>query len=263
MRQGADGIQLTMNGGLGADVFLGSEGNDLINGGDGDDIAFMGAGDDVFVWNPGDDNDIIEGQDGFDRMDFNGANVAENIQISANGGRVLFSRDVASVSMDLNDVEGINFDALGGADNIVINDLSGTDVTQIDLNLAGLGGASDGQLDTVTITGTNADDVILVLGDATGVSVLGLSALVNMVGVDAATDRTVINALAGDDVLEASGLAASAILLTGNGDNGDDILIGGSGPDTLNGGAGDDVLLGGPGIDVLDGGLGSNVVIQG
>ena len=125
----ADGIQLTMNGGLGADLFLGSQGDDLINGGDGDDTALMGAGNDVFVWNPGDDNDTIEGQDGVDTLLFNGANINENIDISANGGRVLFSRDVANVTMDLNDVEQIDFNALGGTDNIVVNDLSGTDVS--------------------------------------------------------------------------------------------------------------------------------------
>ena len=57
----------------------------------------MGAGDDTFVWNPGDDNDTLEGQAGFDTMLFNGANVAENIDISANGGRVLFFRNIATV----------------------------------------------------------------------------------------------------------------------------------------------------------------------
>jgi Ca2+-binding RTX toxin-like protein len=81
----AGGIQLTLNGGLGADVLLGSQGDDLINGGDGTDVAFMGAGDDVFVWNPGDDNDTIEGQAGTDTLLFNGANIAEQIDISANG----------------------------------------------------------------------------------------------------------------------------------------------------------------------------------
>ena len=93
----ADGIQLTMNGGLGNDLLIGSEGNDLVNGGDGNDTALMGAGDDTFVWNPGDDNDIVEGQDGFDTLQFNGANIAEKITISANGERALFTRDVASV----------------------------------------------------------------------------------------------------------------------------------------------------------------------
>ena len=114
-----------MNGGLGEDILLGSEGGDLINGGDGNNTALMGAGNDVFTWNPGDDNDTLEGQDGFDQLQFNGANIAENITISANGGRVLFFRDIANVTMDLNDVEQIQFHALGGADNIVVNDSAG------------------------------------------------------------------------------------------------------------------------------------------
>lgn len=57
-------INLTLNGGLGADVVLGSQGDDLVNGGDGNDAAFLGGGNDVFVWNPGDDNDTVEGQAG-------------------------------------------------------------------------------------------------------------------------------------------------------------------------------------------------------
>ncbi len=125
-----------MNGGLGNDTSLGSEGDDLINGGDGNDVALMGAGDDTFVWNPGDDNDTLEGQAGTDTMLFDGANVAENIDIAANGGRVRFFRNVANVTMDLNDVEAIDFNALGGADTIVVNDLSGTDVNQVDADLA-------------------------------------------------------------------------------------------------------------------------------
>jgi Ca2+-binding RTX toxin-like protein len=255
----ADGIQLTMNGGLGNDVFLGSEGNDLFNGGDGNDLALMGAGDDTFVWNPGDDNDTLEGQAGFDKMLFNGANAAENIDISANGGRVIFFRNVANVVMDLNDVEGIDFNALGGADTIVVNDLSGTDVTEINLNLteaANVAGA-----DTVIVQGTNDDDVALVVGDASGVSVLGLAAQINITGSNAANDRLTVNALSGDDVVEASGLAAGAIQLTADGGNGNDVLIGSDGADVLLGGPGDDVLIGGLGIDVLDGGDGDDVEI--
>ena len=52
------------------------------------------------------------------------------------------------------------------------------------------------------------------------------------------------------------------MLLTADGGDGDDVLIGSAGNDTLLGGAGDDVLIGGPGQDILDGGTGSNVVIQ-
>lgn len=258
-----DGIQLTMNGGLGNDLFIGSEGNDLFNGGDGDDVALMGAGDDTFVWNPGDDNDTLEGQDGFDKMLFNGSAISENIDISANGGRVLFFRNIASVVMDLNDVEGIDFNALGGADNVVVHDLSGTDVVEVNVNLAStIGGtAGDGAADSVTTFGTNGDDVAIIVGDASGVSVLGLATRVNITGHEAANDRLIVNALDGDDVVEASSLTA-AILFTADGGNGNDVLIGSAGGDTLMGGDGDDVLIGGLGLDVLDGGNGDNVIIQ-
>ena len=97
----------------------------------------MGAGDDVFQWDPGDGNDTIEGQDGTDTMLFFGSGASENINILANGGRALFLRDVANVTMDLNDVENIDFRALGGADNIVIGDLTGTDVKKVTSTFVG------------------------------------------------------------------------------------------------------------------------------
>jgi Ca2+-binding RTX toxin-like protein len=222
----------------------------------------MGAGDDTFVWNPGDDNDTLEGQVGFDAMAFNGANVAENIDISANGGRVIFFRNVASVTMDLNDVEGIDFNALGGADNVAVGDLSGTDVTEVDTNLSAAGGGGDVQPDNVIVQGTNGDDVAVVTGDASGISAFGLAARVNITGSEVANDRLTVNALAGDDVVEASTLAAGAIGLTENGGVGNDVLIGSDGDDVLLGGPGDDVLLGGLGSDVLDGGDGDDIEIQ-
>jgi Ca2+-binding RTX toxin-like protein len=258
-------MSLTLNGGLGVDRLIGSGGDDLFNGGDGDDLALMGDGDDTFVWNPGDDNDTLEGQDGFDTMVFNGANIAENIDISGNGERVSFSRNIANVTMDLNDVERIAFNALGGADSIVVNDLSGTDVTDIAIDLAGtIGGtAGDGQADTVTLQGTGGDDVAIVFAPgATTVSVLGLAAGVTVSNVEAANDRIVIQMGAGDDVVNASGLGAGVLGLTLEGGAGDDILIGSEGDDILDGGDGDDVLIGGGGNDVLLGGAGDNIVIQ-
>ena len=58
---------------------------------------------------------------------------------------------------------------------------------------------------------------------------LGLAARVNIVGAEAANDRLTVNALAGDDVEDASGVAAGAIQLTLSGGDGDDVLIGGDG----------------------------------
>lgn len=253
-------IGLTLLGGLGADALIGSAGADLILGGDGNDVALMGAGDDTFIWNPGDDNDIVEGQAGTDTLDFNGANIAESIDIAANGGRIRFFRDIASVTMDLNDTEVVQFDALGGADSIVVHDLSGTDATVIRINLAASGGGGDAAIDTILLEGTAGDDVIQVFGDASGIVILGLAARVEITGMEA-TDRLVIQALGGDDVIEASGLGA-VILLTADGGTGDDVLIGGAGTDSLAGGDGDDVLIGGPGLDILNGGTGDNILIQ-
>jgi Ca2+-binding RTX toxin-like protein len=76
------------------------------------------------------------------------------------------------------------------------------------------------------------------------------------------SDRLTVEALAGDDVIDASGVGAGAMLLTLNGGDGDDVLLGGDGDDTLLGGVGDDVLIGGPGNDTIDGGPGSNIVID-
>jgi Ca2+-binding RTX toxin-like protein len=258
----ADSVLLAINGGDGDDTITGSDGNDLINGGRGADVVFMGPGDDTFTWNPGDGSDVVEGQDGHDAMIFNGANVNENVAISANGTRVRFTRDVANITMDLDGVERIDFNALGGADNITINDLTGTAVTEINLNLAATGGAGDGAADTVIVNGTAGDDVVQVAGDATGVAVLGLAALVNITGSEAANDRLLVNAQAGDDVVEATGLSDGAIQLTADGGEGNDVLVGSAGSDTLLGGNGDDILIGGPGQDLLDGGAGDNVLIQ-
>jgi Ca2+-binding RTX toxin-like protein len=66
-----------------------------------------------------------------------------------------------------------------------------------------------------------------------------------------ANDSLVVQALSGDDVIEASGLAADSLALTEDGGDGDDVLIGSDGDDILDGGNGDDVLLGGLGVDIF------------
>jgi Ca2+-binding RTX toxin-like protein len=258
----AGSVNLTLNGGDGNDTLIGSAGNDLVVGGRGNDVAQLGAGDDTFVWNPGDGSDTVEGQAGNDRLVFNGANVNENIDLSANGSRLRLSRDVAAITMDVNGVENIGVNTLGGADTITVNDLTGTKVANVAIDLASTPGSSvgDGQVDTVVINATNADDVITVVNTNGVVTVSGLTATVTIAGFEI-TDKIVINGLGGDDVIEASGL--SGMSLTANGGDGDDVLVGSHGSDTLLGGTGDDVLLGNGGQDVLDGGPGNNILIPG
>ena len=99
----------------------------------------LGAGDDVFQWDPGDGSDTVEGQDGNDTLLFNGSNIGEIMEISANGGRARLTRDVGTITMDLNDIERIQLNALGGADKITVANLAATDVKQVDINLAANG----------------------------------------------------------------------------------------------------------------------------
>jgi Ca2+-binding RTX toxin-like protein len=97
----------TINGGNGADLLIGGDGKDFIDGNQGNDVAQLGAGDDVFRWDTGDGSDIVEGGAGFDAMVFNGNAVNETVDIFAVGERSFLQRDVASVKMDMNDVERI------------------------------------------------------------------------------------------------------------------------------------------------------------
>jgi Ca2+-binding RTX toxin-like protein len=250
----------TILGGNGADVLLGGDGNDFIDGNQGNDVALMGAGDDRFVWNPGDGSDVIEGQDGTDTMQFDGSNIAEIMELSANGGRLRMTRDVANITMDTDDVERVEINALGGADRVTVNDLSGTDVSEVVIDLAATGGGGDGQADTVVVNGTNANDRLVLVMQEGALFLRGLAANVRIEGFEAGVDRLVFNGLGGSDFVDASALPATAMLLTLNGGDGNDVLIGGAGNDVLDGGAGSDVLIGGPGADIL---VNGEVQIQG
>jgi Ca2+-binding RTX toxin-like protein len=210
---GGDGND-SLNGGLGvgsgAETYRGGDGADAVVGGKGNDTAVLGDGNDVFRWDPGDGSDVIEGQDGSDTMLFNGAGASENVTLTANGERLAFLRNVAGaiVTMDTNGVEIVDFNALGGADNITVNDLTSTDVTQTNLDLAGtLGGsAGDAAVDNVVVNGTDGDDRINIDGNGSGADVTGLATAVSVTHAEP-TDRLSVNTLAGTDQVSANGVA--------------------------------------------------------
>ncbi len=158
--------------------------------------------------------------------------------------------------MDLNDVETIDVQSKGGADNIIVNNLTGTDVSKVKIDLGG----ADNAADTIVLNATEGDDAITITNENGVITIRGLGKDVTITGFEAG-DRLVINGLGGDDVITANGFPLG-MLLTVNGGDGDDVLVGGAGNDTLLGGNGDDVLVGGGGQDVLDGGPGSNVILQ-
>src|SRR5436190_1887846 len=120
---GGDGRD-TLSGSSGVETLLGGRGNDSIDGNGGADTGLLGPGDDTFIWDPGDGSDKVEGQRGTDTMVFNGANAAEQVDVSANGARLKFFRNPGNITMDTAGVERVDFNPLGGVDSVASAALS-------------------------------------------------------------------------------------------------------------------------------------------
>jgi hypothetical protein len=187
----------TLRGGNGTDLLIGGAGDDVVDGDQGADRALLGDGDDRFEWNPGDGSDTVDGQAGTDVLDFFGANIGESIVVSANGRRVRLTRDIASITMDV-DAEDVTVHALGGSDTVFVDDLSGTGAVLVAVDL-GQFGVGDAQPDTVVTNGTSKRDVVQVTATATDVLVAGLAAQTRILGSEALDDRLLLQTLGGDD----------------------------------------------------------------
>ena len=178
----------TFIGGSGAEVFFGGRGNDFTDPNGGADTAFLGQGNDTFLWDPGDASDTVEGENGTDTLVFNGSGGNEFMAATpAAGGRVLFTRNLGGIIMNLDDVETIDVNARGGSDTISVNDATGTDLTRVNVDLAGTVGR-------VAVAGTAGDDTVAVDANGGAVDVEGLAAAVRITNADPATDELVVGA---------------------------------------------------------------------
>jgi Ca2+-binding RTX toxin-like protein len=141
----------TVNGSDGPDLILGGEGNDILNGGGGDDRIVGdrgndtmngGAGDDTLVWNNGDATDVMNGDDGRDDVEVNGAPAAGDVfTVQPNGARIKFDRpNLVPFSLDIGSSETMHANGLGGNDSITVGEVGPYEVT-------GSGGSGD---DTLT-----------------------------------------------------------------------------------------------------------------
>ena len=212
LRINGEGGQDTLLGGTGADLLTGGDGDDFIDGNQGSDVVLAGADNDTIQWDPGDGSDVVEGQTGTDQLLFNGANLAERFDVSANGGRIRMTRDIGNIAMDLNDIEKLGLNELGGADTLTVNDLSGTDLGTVDASLAAFGGGTDSSFDEVVVNGTAGDDTVTVDGTSGLVEVRGLAATVRVRGGET-TDKLTVNGLGGADTITATQGASTAMVL--------------------------------------------------
>jgi Ca2+-binding RTX toxin-like protein len=200
--------EVTLDGGAGDDnvrgtnfpeLLLGGSGNDTVDGNIGADTEQGGGGADRFQWDPGDGSDVLEGEAGSDVLDFNGSNAGENIEVSANGSRGRLTRNIAAITQDFDSVEGLDIATLGSVDNVTVDDLTGTAIKTVDVNLAGFDGAGDASADNVIVNGTDGSDSVQLRRADTQVQVRGLAAQTRVVGGEAALDTLRIQTLGGDD----------------------------------------------------------------
>ncbi|HET7048858.1 MAG TPA: calcium-binding protein [Solirubrobacteraceae bacterium] len=217
---GGDGND-TLGGGDGADTLMGGNGNDTIDGNRGNDVAIGGGGNDTFVWDPGDGSDVLEGQSGSDALNFNGSNAAEKINVLANGTRVLLTRDIAAITMDFNGIEALNVRALGSADTVNVNRLTGTNLATVNVDLSDFQGNPDGSADNVNVFGTDGADSATVGGTGGVVKVSGLGEVVNVSGAEA-LDGVGVDTLGGDDTITNSVLTPGPAAVNVDGGEGSD-----------------------------------------
>ena len=99
---------------------------------------------------------------------------------------------------------------------MTVNDLSGTDVESVNIDLAGTlgGGTGDGVADNVIVKGTNGDDAVDVSGESRNLTVSGLAATTTILQADAALlDRLDVDTQAGTDTVSTARLVAGSIQL--------------------------------------------------
>ncbi|MDA0185096.1 hypothetical protein OJ997_32630 [Solirubrobacter phytolaccae] len=197
----------TLRGGNGDDLLLGGNGDDLVDGNQGADTAKLGAGNDHFQWDPGDGNDVVDGQSGIDVQDFNGSNAGENLALTALPDRhVRVTRNIASIVMDLANVEEWAVRTLGGVDNVNVGDLTGTPLKKARVDLAAFDGTTDLAADTITLDGTPKTDKVNVTREGDTVIEAGLPTFVYVTGSEPTLDTVYLNLLEDDRIYVAPGV---------------------------------------------------------
>jgi len=187
---GGEGNDLLI-GGDGADVLRGGAGNDTLIGGRGNDIVLGQDGDDLMIVNEEDGSDALEGGEGFDFVQVNGANGAgDDFSIDPDEGRVRFQRNnLGLFTLDIGTTENLDVNGQGGSD-IVIGSVGLRNLIKLHLN----GGEGDDLL-------IGGDGVDVLRGGAGNDTLIGGRGNDVILGQDG-NDLLIVNDGDGSDFLE-------------------------------------------------------------
>ncbi|MFN9600196.1 MAG: DUF4214 domain-containing protein, partial [Dolichospermum sp.] len=288
----------TFTSGTGDNIFIGRSGTNTFNAATGNDNFTGGKDKDTFIFDfanfntSATDIDKVDGGDGIDTLQFNGAvNVttdarAKDINDAAklievlrlNSGTV----DVAKITAVKDYEISGNVTVIGATESnkfTVLTNNSTVDISgagqKVDLTLKGATvtaltlQSSKGNADPVptnTVTQLKADGSLTLTIDGVGGTDRDL-----VLAAPTLTEDSVFTLIANTFTakLTATGGAGNDTLTGGTGSNtltgdaGNDSLTGGDGNDSLTGGAGDDTLTGGTGSNTLTGGAGDDSLTGG
>ena len=103
-------------------------------------------------------------------------------------------RNVANMAMDTNDVEAFDVNALGGADTVDRQGISGTGLARVDANLAAIGGVTTARRTTSSSTPPRATTWSSLNGRTGAPMSSAWPREISVTGADAGNDRITVNA---------------------------------------------------------------------
>lgn len=221
---GAQGTQITVNGGDGDDIFVGSASSGSLSGGNGNDVFYSGI-------------------------------AAESMTGGLGVDLVSYSRHTAAVTVNLLTGSGQGGDQLSGIENVegsAFNDtITGNSGANILFGRDGLDSLNGGDGDDILVGGAGGD--VLIGGNGFDTASYSTAVVLDLQNGAASTGEAV-----GDNFLGVEAFAGSDFADTLRGDGLSNTLRGNGGDDTLEGRDGNDVLDGGSGADTMIGGFGDD-----
>ncbi len=240
---------VSLFGGDGNDIVIGSEAGDTLDGGSGSDRLYGLGGDDTMSGGAG--NDLLEGsrdkETDSDRLveTVNGNATITNtkMKVGNDNDTLLRMEEIEITGNDGNNSLDASLYTLG---RVILRGGEGNDTLSGGVLFGDEldGGAGDDLVKSFVIGTVTLSDTELVSSDLTDV----------LTDVEAAS----LTGSAGDDDIDASNFSLGNVSISGGA--GDDVITGGSGADLLNGNAGNDEIRGGAGSDSLLGGAGNDTL---